>query len=243
MPDPNLPGGMIAPFTPQGVEGSTGQLAPNQDDSRSMVPGWEGNPNPQSQVRTKYEPEYTHENPSYTVPEILGKQTRGYWSGNEQQLLWTAGGTVDSTSVATTTWRSPIFDLRPDLRGSSGYSHNLSTPIFRGSAYGAGMRLMVQLNNIENLRLVLSTNWYCRELGHVLNDRRVTTLTEFQNITSDVYSGGTSAGLLPATGRGVVLVFSPLANPMRFWQVEIACDQGDGAVGVLNGITAWGVGQ
>lgn len=147
------------------------------------------------------------------------------------QLAWGAGAVAGNTAVGiveattfTATWQSPIFDLRPELRGSS-MSAPLSSPdgtvpgvvpIWR-QTYGAGGQLFVQVENLlSNTRALTGLVVHAIELGHVNDVRRIVTIAQPEDVSSNFTNHQQSA----------VLVFVPPGSgyPMRYWQVRLVFD-------------------
>jgi hypothetical protein len=132
-------------------------------------------------------------------------------------------GIVEATTF-TATWQSPIFDLRPELRGSS-MSAPLSSPdgsvpgvvpIWRHT-YGVGGQLFVQVENLlENARSLTGLVVNVIERGHVNDVRRIVSIAQPEDVSSNFTNNQQSA----------VLALVPPGNgcPLRYWQVQIVFD-------------------
>lgn len=146
-------------------------------------------------------------------------------------LAWGAGAVTGNAAVGlveattfTATWQSPVFDLRPELRGSS-MSAPLSSPdgtvpgvvpIWR-QTYGAGGQLFVQVENLlADARSLTGLVVNVIELGHVNDVRRVVSIAQPEDVSSQFTNNQASA----------VLVIVPPGGgcPMRYWQVRIVFD-------------------
>lgn len=138
-------------------------------------------------------------------------------------LIWSAGGAGGNPVVGlveqtlfTASWQSPIFDLRPELRGSSMSAPQGVVPIWRYT-YGAGGQLFVQVENLlsagDSLTgLVVNVI----ESGHVNDVRRLATIAQPEDVSSNFTNNQQSA----------VLVIMPPGSgyPLRYWQVQITFD-------------------
>jgi hypothetical protein len=153
------------------------------------------------------------------------------WFGSRQSLNW-ATGTLKIAQQAT--WSSPIFDMRPDMRGISGNvagngnvqsnaagASNMASgvPIWNPSAQ---LWLQLESNNAEGLRSldlrgfqVLAT-----EQAHISNPNLLQSISGVQDITEEFSTLGTSSVLgwapygdgLPIRYYRLVLTFNIRAN-------------------------------
>lgn len=115
-------------------------------------------------------------------------------------------------------WSSPMFDLRPDLRGFAPYGYSGSnntnqraTPVWVSGGTGAGGKLFIQISNLnfaltslDNLEVLV------QESGHISDPGRVAALTPQEDITTAINS----------TQSTVILSFTPIGEgmPIRFWR-------------------------
>ena len=102
---------------------------------RQRPQGW---PKPQP-----FDPRGEWTNPAGTVPFPAPKTwPKAFWSSQELALSWSAGvGEV----FRTASWRTPVFDFRPELRHADGPRAS-AVPIYRP---GGGGHLYVQIFGIQ----------------------------------------------------------------------------------------------
>lgn len=179
------------------------------------IPGLD--PNPGRGSRT---------NPPGTIPGPAPEHAvPGQYTGAVQLLTWTLGpgalpnGANGSNIVRQAVWRSPIFDLRPVLRGAQGQQPTRSHPIWVSNGSGSGGALLVKLfglaaapNTLTGLRLTAS------EYADPSSDSagEMTLIGAPQDLTGDIFPGQPSA----------LLRFVPPGEgyPTRFWQGQLVFD-------------------
>lgn len=142
------------------------------------------------------------------------------WSQPPQPLNWTIPDSegLDNDYTTVGYWYSPLFDLRPDIRGSDGSGAPLGVPIW-GSP---GRKLWVQVDNLDflvgNTRATQGLKVASREYASVWDPRDMKRITQVSDITADVAGGGSEQqprsclDFFPAGGAG----------PVRFWRIVIA---------------------
>ena len=172
-----------------------------------------------------YDPSGYWNNPSQTnpfpTPPGLPYQA---WSLPRNTMSWVAPPTdpldVDFTEAAY--WQSPLFDLRPELRGSDG-ARQTGIPI-----WGAlGKKLWVQISGLLDIvaavRATDGLDVVSREYAEIYDPTQVARVSADAKITLDVAASGTSQP------PSVVLPFYPPGSgtPVRYWRLEIAFRRND----------------
>lgn len=164
---------------------------------------------------TPWDPSGAFYNPQGTQPfpqpSLIGVPI---WDQTPQSLVWTY--TEAGPVFRTATWSSPIFDLRPDLRGAmqgqvSGNNNQVGgTAIWR--PWGAGSQLHVQgiYGSVARLNGLTVT---AQEFAHVSDVGRVVSITAPQDVTSTWGASKLSA----------LHIFAPPGNPypIRWWRVQL----------------------
>lgn len=153
-------------------------------------------------------PGYQNAGGTVPVPAPDGKtQPVGVWTSEINPLLWEAG---TDPVVRQSTWGSPLFDFRPELRANDGKEIQ-AVPVWR-TGNGAGGHLQVVISNLRSfdrtsLR-VLSAEW-----GHPTDSFRVQQTIPPTDITASLSSGVDSA----------ILTFWPPGSgyPCRYWRVKV----------------------
>lgn len=118
----------------------------------------------------------------------------------------------------TSHWASPLFDLRPELRGT-GQNVPGGVKIWR-QGYGAGCRLWVQVEGVNQGGVLSGTaarglRVFAQEFGHIYDSQRVQSMTPLVDVSRDFANN--------ADRQSVPLQFYPLGDgyPIRFWRIEI----------------------
>jgi hypothetical protein len=122
--------------------------------------------------------------------------------------------------VAQYIWEGPLLDLRKDLKGSFGNGLHEATTIGRAGSYGSGVK-MTMLARIEGINIPdypETLRVFSREALSPFDSRDIQTVTEWQEISTDWWSGGAA----------VNLTWSPPGAPIRFWRVYLRLDQASG---------------
>lgn len=169
--------------------------------------------------RQPYNPDGLFNNPAQTLP--LPTPTAppvGVWIGAREPLTWIDNGAGEFVA----TWGTPIFDLRPSLRGLVERSQNPAaqgaTPVWVASGVGAGGRLYIQINDLLNnvgVSQVAGIEIYAQEFCAIADVGTLDSVTPNTNITLNII-GGSSFGsaIAPFTPRGE-------GYPVRYWQVRL----------------------
>jgi hypothetical protein len=130
----------------------------------------------------------------------------GVWSGASQVVTVPVG--------ATTTWRSPVFDLRPEFRASDGRRPTPSVPIWKPSTItgGAGGKLWVQLQNTDTEN-IFGLQVLAQEFAHISDVQQMISVDGQEDISTE---------FIP-TAQSTVLTFVPpgAGYPVRFYQLEL----------------------
>lgn len=180
-----------------------------------------GAPGPMVTRNNPYDPEVMYKNPTGGWPGPLAVENRGHWVF--PKLQWQFAAVAGQEYRAQLGWGTPLFDLRPDLRGSAGVEPT-GQGIFRGGAFGAGARLHVKFTGINNLPAGSTLRLYYVTYGDPVNPGDtvdvIDTLCKPQEFTEQFYNGANS----------VVMTWTPDGGPMRYWRLEIFARQYGGAV-------------
>lgn len=155
-------------------------------------------------------------NPAGTYPfPSPSSMPYAQWQSARTPLNWTNPQQLDSQYVTAGYWQSPLYDLRPEIRGADGSTPN-GVPIW-GSG---GRKLWVQVRNlltfIDSVSATTDLSVVSREYGEIFDARSVERITADSDITQDIATSGTSQP--PA----VILSFTPGAGNMRYWRLELA---------------------
>lgn len=157
----------------------------------------------------QYDPTGVFYNPGNTIPgPAPSVRPTGAWDMPPVEVIWTAG-TVDV--VRTATWRTPIFDLRPELRASTPAPPQGVQPIWRGLGAGSQLFVFVRWDGLPS-----GLNVTVQERAHPCDVTRIATVTAPQDVTHE-FTGTKQAAL-----QG----FMPIGNgyPTRFWQIIYTFD-------------------
>lgn len=176
---------------------------------------------PMSQVPEPFPPptEWTDKgewhNPAGTVPfPSPTNMPVGVWNGPPTMLQWQAGA---APIVRRCTWRSPVFDLRPEQRASRGQVGNSGTlPIWKPSTVtgGAGGRMWVQIGDFGNQVVPMdSMEILMRERAHIQDPNNMAVTCTDEDITDKYVPGN----------QDVLLTFAPPGEgyPVRFYQLVL----------------------
>ena len=186
--------------------------------------------------RRSFDPSGQYRNPGATLP--LPQPTNipvGCWFGAEAPLNWQA--TTDTGYNQKAIWRSPIYDLRPELRsmsaGGFATTGTISTASNTGAGYtqvtqgrrdnaknavpiwnGIGGHLVVQVtglatSNTSRSGIVVFTS----ERAHISDPAKSTPILSNNDATFALETNTNSA----------ILAFTPTGEtgPVRFWQLEL----------------------
>ena len=152
-------------------------------------------------------------------PLVLNRQnnTAGLWNGGNVTLM--ASGLVNPTAQ----WRSPIFDLRPDLPFLS-QGNVEATPIYRSRTgdWGSLWMMVDGLNqNFGGGVGFAGLNVRYQERVSPLDPTLVRTVNDLIDITSE-FAVDTSKPLAQQQ-QSALLQFKPSTDvdPVRYWQVIV----------------------
>lgn len=153
----------------------------------------------------------TMQNPDSTVPfPVPGTHpASGWYSGPETVLMWENGV---APAVRRAFWRSPIYDLQPQFRGTMQATNSVSTNIIPGvQPIWDGGKLYVQVRGIgaspDNLTSLVVT---AQESGNVGDLRRLDTVMPLSDVTDQFVPGQDST----------LIVIEPVSS-LRYWQVTL----------------------
>lgn len=167
-----------------------------------------------------YDPSGHYNNPAANIPGPWpANANTAWWIGDRMPLTWaaTTGATVAGASFFNTTWGTPLFDLRPELR-NSGQNRSDGVPIWR-AGYGAGARLWVQIDGLNQATATTSAVNVLRvqtqEFGHIFDSSRVRSITPQVDISRDFIHNGDR--------NSIVLCFFPPSDgyPIRYWRMTL----------------------
>lgn len=115
--------------------------------------------------------------------------------------------------VARATFRTPVFDCRPDMKHATSSDTEQSQPIWTDGAKAAGLCLYVFIDNIFLIDETLKISSI--QFGHPLDSFRasITTLQAPQDMSSDFFDGR----------EGVILRWA--LPGYRFWKMNLRFDQ------------------
>lgn len=198
--------------------------------------------------RTEWDPSGQYRNPGATNP--LPQPTNipvGCWFGAVAPLNW-QDTSVDGYNK-TAIWRSPIFDLRPELRGMSAGGFRTSGTISTASNTGAGYAQVTQ-GRRDNAKNAVPVWGGTR--GHLLvqveglasaNNARtgIVVFTSENAHISDpakatpILADNDATFALETNTNSAILSFSPTGEhaPVRFWQVTLTFFRRDDVTGTL----------
>jgi len=135
----------------------------------------------------------------------------GLWDGGEVALMLANAAAPDWKQA---TWSSPVFDLRPDLRSSTGGGTEEGVAIWKYAGSGRGGRLHVVINNIGD-GATKSLDVKALEFISPNNSQSVVQVTDCVNVSDQfvVSQGGRNA---------TYISFEPTGEyPIRYWQVKL----------------------
>ena len=173
-----------------------------------------------------YSPGALHRNPAVTNPlPFPGDIPSPCWFGGGISLVWNSVvGSVADTQLQAT-WASPIFDMRPDLRGISpnnaGGFTNTAGPrsIMSGvPMWNPAASLWIQLENPRLVNGLLGVNLaglkvIATEEVHICNPQNIATISDPADITEE----------FSTLGRSSILSWYPAGdgNPARYYRLTL----------------------
>lgn len=202
-----------------------------------------------------------YNNTSRSVPQAPSPEIRAYWASQQTPLQFTLApfGVNDPINaeilqpappasleppIARAVWKTPTFDLRPDLKGSGSYQPE-ARPINRSSDFGRGSRLILTTSGI-GLTSLPTGNFkvYSVEFGSTNNPRQMFAMNARQEITSHFFDFQPTNQATPPSPPGLnnreppasLLAWEPAANPIRYWGVVVIFEVYGNVFPGLNGI-------
>jgi hypothetical protein len=182
-------------------------------------------------VRQKWSTEGQFRNPGNTLPMPYPENMPvGCWYGATLSLPNAVAGWATAGTDYTFVWKSPILDLRPELRGLPGGDPNLTNnvtqrrrdlSIISVPVWGNMKTLFVQVSNLQaantnltDMRFAFAESAGIKFAGELKNVVPLTTISEYFQTQSD----------------STVLCFQPYggSHPYRYWQVDIQFRRVDG---------------
>jgi len=158
---------------------------------------------------------------TYPFPAPAG-MPYAQWQSARTPLNWTNPGPLDTFFATVGYWQTPLYDLRPEIRGADG-STPAGVPIW-GSG---GRKLWVMIRGLLSVNQAVTATQglqvVAREYAEIFDAKSVERITADAKITQFVATQGTNQP--PA----VVLSFIPGANAgnMRYWRMELAFQRSD----------------
>lgn len=171
-----------------------------------------------------YEPAGMYRNPNQTIPFPSPSNTPvGYYDGGNNPLFWTASSDPEASFEAK--WGSPLFDLRPDLRGAGG-TVLAGTPIWKGAGQGIGGKLWVQVMGLRNVTGGVSATEnlrvYSQEFGHITDSTMVASISTAIDVTEDFFKSSTIVtGTNGADSAPMAFSAPGEGYPMRYWRIQL----------------------
>ena len=177
---------------------------------RLPAPGFHGPYNPDGLFNN---PAATNPLPSPVNPPV------GVWIGAREPVSW-----VDSVA----TWGTPVFDLRPDLRGLversqiTGFAQG-ATPLWVAGGAGAGGHLFAQVDWTGSpLTALDGLEVWAQEFSAIADTGTLVPVTPPTNVTSAFTAFTPNASYGPGP-NGTILTFTPKGEgvPVRYWQLRL----------------------
>ena len=169
-----------------------------------------------------YDPNGPFRNPGVTNPlPAPGDIPTPCWFGGAAYVQWQVANTA--TVNLTSTWSSPIFDMRPDIRGLTSNVHDDGTPghVSAVPMWNPSAQLWLQFENpalgvngistqaMQGLQIII---W---EEAHVCDPQNLSTVSNLEgtDITSE----------FDTTGASALMGFYPLGdgNPARYYRLRM----------------------
>ena len=150
------------------------------------------------------------------------------WFGGKQHVKFETGTIAGFPFVTTYEWRSPVYDLHPELRGISGSASNnrnpsSGVPIWRSN----GKALHLQVSGLDTASLSRDTvGLIAQEYGHITDPGQVATseISEKADITAQI-SGNTNSAIMHFAPAGKA------GSYVRYWQLRLVFGQFDTSAG------------
>ena len=154
-------------------------------------------------------------NPSGTYPfPAPSGMPYSQWQSARTPLNWTNPGPLDGQYVTAGYWNSPLYDLRPEIRGADG-STPAGTPIWGAGGKHLWIQISGLLSVVDGITATEQLVMISREYGEIFDARQVQRITADSVISTENISGTN-------TPPSVVLSFTPGAGYLRYWRMELA---------------------
>lgn len=167
-----------------------------------------------------YQPSGYWNNPSQTnpFPSPSGLPYQA-WSTPRTTVTWTNPPTdpLDADYTEAAYWQSPLFDLRPELRGADG-AKQTGIPIWGAISKKLWVQVSGLLGVVAGVRATDALDVVSREYAEIYDPTQLLRTSADAKITLDVASSGTTQP------PSVILPFYPPGSgtPVRYWRLEIA---------------------
>jgi hypothetical protein len=139
-----------------------------------------------------------------------------YYEGSDIYLAWSL--VAGDPNTYTASWRTPVFNLRPDLR-SAGNVPKFGVPIWSTAA-----RLYIQVDGLtsSSAKTTQGLRVTSEEFASVAQGDNQDLIANLKRVTAPVDVTGDFMLGINQPDR-VVLVFAPLGEgrPVRFWSVQL----------------------
>lgn len=163
----------------------------------------------------------------------VAKEDLSYWQREPVQLrldttIDPAFGPIASVN-ARAVYRSPMFDLRPELGAKWGYDP-IAVPITRSAdVEGSHLVGLLTISNPNDTPYVAVTpfTFFSVEYGAITNPQAAVQIQARQDITTEVFAGGANTNF-PSQGTplSAMLVWEPIKH-LRYWGIAIVIDYVD----------------
>ena len=161
------------------------------------------------------------QNPAGTYPfPSPGSMPYSQWQSARTPLNWSNPSPLDTDYTTVGYWSSPLFDLRPEIRGADG-STPAGTPIWSGTGKKLWVQVRGLLSTVDGITATEELSVVEREYGEIFDSRSVERISADADITQDIASSGTNQP------NSTVLSFSPGAGYLRYWRIELAFRRAD----------------
>jgi len=174
-----------------------------------------------------YNPDGYTNNPGSSVPGPWPSLSNtAWWAGERTPIVWSPIAVVEANNPIywRAQWQSPLFDLRPELRGS-GQGVATGVPIWK-SGYQAGTKLWVQVSGLNRATAgpppqaaVQGLRLTAQAFAHVNNAQLISACDPPVDMTRDLtHNGGVDSRVLQfyPTGDGY---------PIRYWRLVLTFEK------------------
>lgn len=155
------------------------------------------------------------QNPAGTYPfPSPGSMPYSQWQSARTPLNWSNPGPLDPGYVSVGYWQSPLYDLRPEIRGADGSTPS-GIPIWGSGGRKLWIQIRGLLSVVDGITATEELTIAEREYGEIFDARQIERISGDSDITDQVVSG-------TSTSPSVILSFSPGAGSIRYWRMELA---------------------